>query len=1502
MASGVLVGRGYVAIRPEFEGDWSRGVNARASNAGRSGASAFSRAFGVGLKGLGALAGIAVSANLASAAAGAAALAPALTTAGAAAGALKLGLSGVGDAFKAAFADTAAQASTAASSTRAVESAQRGLANAQRALADAREQAAERMQDALRAVEDAERNLTRTVEDAAEKQREAKERVQDAVRELAESQREAREVQASLNEARREAARDLEDLTSKLAASRLEEREAAIKMADAEKELRAAQAKPGNRPEDIAKLQLAYDQAAQAVAEQALETKQLSEDQAKAEKDGVEGSKKVVDAQRRIADARREVADKERALAKAREQQGRAAADASRDVADARRALAEAEQGVADAREDSARQIIDAQRAVADAAAAVRDAQASAAVQTNQFNHAMAKLAPNAQSFVRAVQGLAPAWRDMKLGVQQALFEGLDTTVTELGRTTIPILKRQLTGTASVWNQIAKSAAAGVTEMAKTGMLDKILAGATKNLAAFANTPKQLITAFSQLSVAAQPAFNSLLQQMSGAVTSFTNGIAESFASGRLQEATTTAFGILSQFGTLLGNVLGTVSQIFQAASAAGGSIVGSLSAVFGELRKVLATDEMQASLRSLFGSVAQIVGALAPVIGSIVQAVVPLMAAIAKPIAELAMVLGPVLEQLATTLGAALMPIIGALAPVLVQVGTAIIQIVKAVMPLLQPIAELIAAVISSLAPALTPVIALVSQLVLALVGPLTNVVKALTPVLVQVGNIIATVFAEALTALEPLIPLVLQLVTDAFGALLPILPSLSTAFGAIAKAALSLLPPIVNIAMELAKTLGPVIVDLAPILAELAQTFAGLLATALPPLTQAVIILFEALNPLWPLIGQLVGQIVTLASGLLVQLMPAFMQLVVALLPLLPALATIIANVLTLAVGVLVHLLPPLVQLAGFLAGVFAGALSVAIGWLSQIVTWMTSIVTWVSKKLGPIFKWLTGVVTGAIDGIVAVFRRFYNFLIGNSILPDIVRYIRGPFATVFRWIKDNIIGPVMNGIRGAIRIAWERGIRPVFNTLRSAVGRVGDAFESARKAIKIAWDKLRAITKAPVKFIIDTVYNTGIVGMWGKVAKAFGAPPLKEFHPKGFSQGGINDVLPGYTPGRDVHRFISPTGGALDLSGGESIFRPEFTRAVGAGFVGTMNSLAKSGGTARVREALAPLLGGNPRTHTDRSLRYASGGIYPGAHNAYANGGIFGWIGKGASAVAGAGSEVWNNVKKGASWLTDTLEASARAGVRKVVDPLLARFPGMDMGFGKLMRKMPDKLLNMLFGYSKEADKKGAGGIGGPRIQAGLKWVKTQAGKAYQWAGNGNPSWDCSGLVSAVESVIRGQKPHRRWATGAFSGRTAPPGWVLNGNSAYRIGITNSGVGHTAGTLGKTNIESRGGDGVVVGKRARGYNDKMFTHWYGFQPGKYDQGGWLQPGWNYNGMSTPEPVLTPQQLRVLEGAAAVGVAAGSGGVTYEINARTADFTVADLQRVQRVQEARARVGRPH
>ncbi|MEU8555973.1 hypothetical protein AB0C80_18555 [Streptomyces anthocyanicus] len=1565
---GVLVGRGYVAIRPEFQGDWNRSVNSRASNAGKAGAGAFSKAFGVGLKGIGALAGVAVAANLNAAAAGAALLAPALTTAGAAAGALKLGLSGVGDAFKAGFADTSAQASSAASSTRAVEAAQRGLANAQRALADARVQAAERIQDALRQVEDAERNLTRTVADAARQQEDAKRKVTDAVRELAESQEDARKVQTDLTEARRDAAREIEDLNNKLANSRLEEREAVIAMADAEKALRAAQAKPGNRPEDIARLQLAYDQAAQAVENQRLETKQLGEDAAAANAKGVEGSDKVQKAQERIADAQRAVEDRTRALAQAREEQRRTEVDAAQDIADAQRALGEAQRGVDEARRDGAQQIADAQRAVADAAAAVADAQQSAAGQASAFDQAMAKLAPNAQAFVRAVQGLAPAWRDMKLAVQNRLFEGLDQTVTTLGNATIPVLKRGLVGIAGVWNQMAKNAAGAITEMAKTGLLDKILAGARDNLAAFAKAPGQIVTALGQLSVAAQPAFSALSNQMAGALTSFTDGIAKSFASGGLEQAIGTAIGILGQFGTLLGNILGTVSEIFKAASDAGAEIVGVLGSVFGELRKVFATDEMQAQLRSLFGSVSQIVSAIVPVFGAVVQAVVPLLAAIAQPVAQLATILGPVLVQLANTIGAALLPVIQSLGPVLVTVGAAIVQLVQAVMPLLQPIADLIAGVINALAPALTPIVNVIVDLVGVLIGPLTQIVQALTPALETVGQAITLIFqalepmlaplvqligqvaellagvlsaaiAQLLPVLEPLvdagmqlvssvfaalqpllpvirdaietlagallqvlpafggiaeaagtlvegltplIPVGVQLVTEVLDALIPVLPVLADAFVGITEAAVALVQPIAELVGSLAAQLAPIIADIAPLLGELVGMFVGLLADALPPLTDALLILVQAVVPIIPLFGELVGMVLQMGAGVIMQLLPAILDLVqagidltVALLPLVPPLVQLVGLVVELGVKVLSWLLPPLLQFAGFLIGGLAGALSTVIGWVSGLVSGIAGLITWVTTKLGPAFRNLKDKVVlpvwnGIKKGISAAWSAIKTYVLYpardffTKTVPGWASTLKSKVVGAWNQVRSgffNTWGQIKSWVLYPARDFFTKTVPGWAGTLK---GKLVGAFEAARDGIKTAWDKIKAIAKKPVAYVVDIVYNKGIRKVWNLVTDAFGGKHLNEMK---FATGG---VLPGYTPGRDPHRFVSPTGGVLEMSGGESIFRPEFTRAVGSGFVSYWNGLARSRGVAGVRQAMTTTMGGGQQ--------------------AFKDGGIFSGIGN----VLG---DAWDKAKSAGKWIKDSFGEAVKAGVKAVVNPLLNKIPGGNIGFVGLMRNFAKGAVKRLLDGGKEGDKKATPNVKynptagveqwRPVVLQSLREVGQSPSNAdrtlrrMQQESGGNPrivnKWDSNwlagypsvGLMQVIGPTFR-----------SFAGKYRKRGPFLYGTSVDPLANVYSSMRYALSAYGSL---------------SKAYD----------RPGGYDDGGWLPPGGlGFNGLTTPEAVFTPGQFRAFEGAANVGLAAAAGGgasTQYVINARTADFTVADLERVQRVQEARARVGRP-
>ena len=110
--------------------------------------------------------------------------------------------------------------------------------------------------------------------------------------------------------------------------------------------------------------------------------------------------------------------------------------------------------------------------------------------------------------------------------------------------------------------------------------------------------------------------------------------------------------------------------------------------------------------------------------------------------------------------------------------------------------------------------------------------------------------------------------------------------------------------------------------------------------------------------------------------------------------------------------------------------------------------------------------------------------------------------------------------------------------------------------------------------MNFIIEKVYTGGIKSLFDTVAEKLGLslrlPTVNKIgEPSSSSLSSsriamaMGGVLPGWSPGKDIHEFFSPTGGRLSLSGGEAIMRPEFTRAVGgpAG-VARINAAARGG----------------------------------------------------------------------------------------------------------------------------------------------------------------------------------------------------------------------------------------------------------------------------------------------------------------------------------------------------
>ncbi|MDX2694946.1 phage tail tape measure protein [Streptomyces ipomoeae] len=384
---------------------------------------------------------------------------------------------------------------------------------------------------------------------------------------------------------------------------------------------------------------------------------------------------------------------------------------------------------------------------------------------------------------------------------------------------------------------------------------------------------------------------------------------------------------------------------------------------------------------------------------------------------------------------------------------------------------------------------------------------------------------------------------------------------------------------------------------------------------------------------------------------------------------------------------------------------------------------------RAVGAGAVWLWDVaISPVLDLIVGGFRLWWA---GAKLYFGFVRAGFRAVGAGATWLWKNAIAPALNGIRSVIATVYSVGIKPVLAALRTAVGKTGDAFGAAKDAIKIAWDKLKGIARTPVQYVVDVVYNNGIRGVWNKVASAFGAPKLSKYK---FARGG-----PVFGAGTETSDDVPAW-----LSKNEHVWTAKEVRGAGGhGAVMALRKWAAAGGRGRPG--------------------FADGG------------GLFGWVGSAASTAKGWGSDAWEAVKSGAKWLKDTLADSARSGVNTVVKPLLRGIPHLDSGIGKMIAKVPERMIDALFGYAEKADKKGASessaGFGGGQIPTGKR--ATIIRRALQAAGVPPPGTIGQWLAGMNTLITResgwNASAVNRWDINAKNGvpsqglaQTIPPTW--------------------------------------------------------------------------------------------------------------------------------------------
>jgi hypothetical protein len=461
-----------------------------------------------------------------------------------------------------------------------------------------------------------------------------------------------------------------------------------------------------------------------------------------------------------------------------------------------------------------------------------------------------------------------------------------------------------------------------------------------------------------------------------------------------------------------------------------------------------------------------------------------------------------------------------------------------------------------------------------------------------------------SALTALLPVLPSVQRLITtfgravaglagDAVDALKD--PVWQSFFAYLQSDGAPILVTVARTVGNVIKAFAGLIVAFKPVtdvllggLLKLSQRFADFAANATP--TSGLGRFVAYIQEIGPQVAATFTAIGEAAGHILVSLAPlapVALMVVAALAGLISALPPPVLAALAVGIGVLAVSM----SIAGVVAGVLAAQMvtigAVAIP-LVAVIAGVIAIL--VGLGVGLTLAWqhsetFRTVVTAVWAGVrAAIAGAWVGIRVVFAALSAFVREVLGPVFTTFllpqirfawgaiqlaiqvSWVAIQIVFKaiqiaikVLAGIfsdlyYATIKPVWEL-IKPVFQALGNFIeDHVAPAFARGVTAIAAAWQGVQEAAKAPVRFVVDTVINKGIIDTFNKVAGFFKVDPVDHVSlPKGFATGG----------------YVSGPGGPRDdlipamLSNGEFVINAAAVDRIGLSFLDYLNHGGSFGG---------------------------------------------------------------------------------------------------------------------------------------------------------------------------------------------------------------------------------------------------------------------------------------------------------------------------------------------------
>lgn len=237
---------------------------------------------------------------------------------------------------------------------------------------------------------------------------------------------------------------------------------------------------------------------------------------------------------------------------------------------------------------------------------------------------------------------------------------------------------------------------------------------------------------------------------------------------------------------------------------------------------------------------------------------------------------------------------------------------------------------------------------------------------------------------------------------------------------------------------------------------------------------------------------------------------------------------------------------------------AIGAAISWAwnSVILPVFNALVYFQENIMAPALMWLyNSIILPIWNAIGAAISWIWNTII-LPVFNALVYFQNNIMAPAIMWLYNNIIKPIWDSIGAAISFVWTNVIQPAFNAIWGGLQWLGDRFGDAVNRIGGIWSAIKGFLATPINFMIDTVWNHGIVPVWNKVAGLVGIGPIDPY-----------PLIPTFATGGRVKELAA--GGALSgagsgtsdsilarVSDGEYVVRAEVARRV-PNFLAALNA---------------------------------------------------------------------------------------------------------------------------------------------------------------------------------------------------------------------------------------------------------------------------------------------------------------------------------------------------------